>query len=593
MTVLDFIRKNSILVLIVIAGVALGLVMMDYSGKGSMFSGDFYIKVNGTNYSYQETEELGNGGKEFLSSLISSTHQRITKNFDANENEELDGDELQKANEWLEAHPEVQESLDLLNLAYSAWASPVTGDTDVNIAITRALLHEDAEQLGIQPSKEQVDAFIRSFPAFVKMDGSFDQALYQRLAGYYNGVANNHQERMFRSVVSDLIVWQSLRSLLTDGLSYNYRAQTALIDALCQQVSGRSAWLPASAAGEPAAPTEEELKAYWESHKENYKSEEKRVISVYTLSPAEGSTLDALMSSLDIVMQDLSQANGQGFDHMLEVAAENPELSPFTYLDAEGRSHVTLPACTLADLPDELKVTVDHNGEAISLGEAAFTVESAPSVAEYEKAAAAGKADQLVTIKQVRGFYPTRDDKAALVRVEAIERPVVLSFEEAREKALADLVRERKDNALAIKAQAVYEAMQEAIGGEGGVTAAFAKAEEMGAELSSFGPASLSLDSDLPEGVSVRELMRTPSGKLAPLAVQDSGARIYCVTERTVENNATARGQKDLIYERTNDMLGLYVFTDWHRDAITRYKVMLSEHVRTASQEAGSSQEAE
>ncbi len=583
MTALEFIRKNSILVLIVIAAVALGLVMMDYSGKGSMFSNDYYIQVNGTSYDYPETETLGGNGREYLSSLANSVHQRIQDNFDADGNEELDEAEQKKANAWVEANPQVEEVLALVRLAYQTWGRGVTQDDSVNFAISRALLHEQAKELGIQPDKTQVDAFIRSFPAFVKADGSFDQSLYQRLAGYRNGVANNNQERAFRSVIADLIIWQSLRGMLTEGLAYNRAAASAFIDMVNQKMLGKTAWLPLHAAGEPAEPTEEELKAWWETHKDNYTSEEKRIVSVYTLVPSEGSTLDALLSTADIIMQDLSQANGQGFDKMLETAVENPELSPFTYLTADGKSHITFPLSALSALPAELQTEVDHNGEMVTLGQAAFTVETAPAVQEYEAAVAAGTADRLVNIKHVRGFFPTKDGKLALVRVEAIESPVVLPFEEARERALADFRQERRDNALDLRAREIYAAMEAALGTEGGVTAAFDKAAEMGAEVSTFGPISLGIDTALPEGVDPSALVRTPSGKLAPLVVLPTGARISSVIDRSVEDSTEGRGLMELFYLRQmNEQLELYTFLDWHSDAIRRYNVVLSKHIKTA-----------
>ncbi len=583
MTALEFIRKNSILVLIVIAAVALGLVMMDYSGKGSMFSTDYYIQVNGTNYDYVETESLGANGKEYLSSLSSSVHQRIQSNFDADGNEELDAAEQKMADEWIEANPQIEEALSLINLAYQTWGRGVTEDDHANFAISRALLHAQAQELGLRPSKEQVDAFIRSFPAFVKADGSFDQPLYQRLAGYRDGLANNNQERAFRSVISDLIIWQSLRSMFTEGVSYNHKAASALIDMLSQKMTGKTAWLPVSSVADPAEPTEDELKAWWETHKDNYKSEEKRIISIYTLTPSEGSTLDALFSTSDIIMQDLSLANGQGFDSLLEKAAENPELSPFSYLTPEGKSHITLPLAALSDLPAELMVEVDHNGETVTLGQAAFTVEDAPSVKDYEAATAAGSADKLVNIKHVRGFFPTKDGKLALIRVEAVEAPVVLPFEEARERALADMRRERKFNALELRAKEIYAAMESCIGEEGGVTAAFKKAEDMGAVVSTFGPVGLGLDDGLPEGADPSILMRTPSGKLIPLVVMPHGARISCVIDRTVEDSPEMRGLRDLFYLRQmNSQLELYTFLDWHSNAIGRYNVLLSKHVKTA-----------
>ncbi len=583
MTALEFIRKNSILVLIVIAAVALGLVMMDYSGKGSMFSNDYYIQVNGTNYNYPETETLGGNGKEYLSSLVSSVHQRIQENFDEDGNEELDENEEQKANEWVEANPHVQEAIDLIRLAYQSWGRGVTEHDSVNFAITRALIHEQARELGIKPDKQQVDSFIRSFPAFVKADGSFDQALYQRLAGYRDGVANNNQERAFRSVIEDLITWQSLRSLLTEGVAFNRAGAAAIIDTMNQKMMAKTAWLPLSAAGEPAEPTDEELKAWWEQHKDNYKSEEKRVISVYMLTPAEGTTLDALLSTADFIMQDLSLANGQGFDKLLEAASENPEYAPFTYLTPEGKSHITLPLTALSSLPAELQAEVDHNGETVTLGQAAFSVESAPTIEAYDSATKAGNADSLVNIKHVRGFFPTKDGKLALVRVEGVEAPVVLPFDEARERALADFRKERRDNALELRAKEIYAAMEAALGAEGGVTAAFDKAAEMGAEVSTFGPVGLGLDAELPEGVDPGALIRTRSGKLAPLVVLPTGARICCVIDRSVEDSPEARGLRDLFYIRQmNNQLELYTFVDWHSDAIRRYNVVLSKHIQTS-----------
>ena len=85
MTILEFIRKNSLMVLIVIVAVGAGLVMMDYSGKGSAFSRDFYIRVDDVGYSYPEAAALGENGKQYLSSLISATGE-LTEHLDTDGN---------------------------------------------------------------------------------------------------------------------------------------------------------------------------------------------------------------------------------------------------------------------------------------------------------------------------------------------------------------------------------------------------------------------------------------------------------------------------------------------------------------------------
>ena len=585
MTFLEFIRKNSLLVLIVIFGVGVGLLMMDYGDKGSAFSRDSYIQVDGVNYSYPEAAMLGENGREYIQSLFSATTTKLRVRFDSNEDDMLQDDEKAALDAWLSQNPQFNTAYSLLESVYNSWSyGPAREEAD-NIAINRAILKAEADALGIRPSREQVDAYIQAMPAFRNADGSFDQALYHRMTGFRNGIANNPQEQAFRSVVSDVMIWECLYGLLTDGIRYDREAQAALVDAIYQTTSGKTAWLRAEDVPTPAEPTEEEVKAYWETHKEQYKSDERRIISVYTLTPSGETTLDALMSTADILMQDLSQANGQGFDQMLETAAENPENAPFTFRDEKGATHRTSPLCSLASLPEELKLEVDHNGETLSLGKVAFTeVETAPTVAEYEAAAREGRQEKLSTIRQIRGFFPTRDGRLALIRVEAIEAPSVLPYEEAREKALADLRQEKADNALADAARKLYDDMNAALS-SGGMNAAFDKAKEAGATVETFGPVALgSLSAPLPTGLTPQALMSTASGKLAPLAIQPEGARISAVVERTVEDSPQYTYAKYGVHLPTfNQQLGKAVMTDWQNTAYTRYNVLLSEKVKTSA----------
>lgn len=584
MTFLEFIRKNSLLVLIVIVGVGFGLLMMDYSDKGSAFTRNSYIQVNGVNYNDQDATVLGENGKEYLQSLFSATSSKLRARFDSNENDRLEDDEQAALNAWLSQNPEVNVAYSTLESIYNSWVYGPAKEDSVNVAINRASLKAEAEELGIRPSKDQVDAYIQAMPAFRNADGSFDQALYHRMTGFRNGVANNPQEQAFRDVVSDVMIWECLYGLLTDGIHYNSKAQSALVDAIYQTVSGKTAWLKAEDVPTPAEPTEEELKAYWETHQARYKSEERRIISVYTLTPTEDATLDALMSTADILMQDLSQANGQGFDHMLETAAENPENVPFTYKNEDGSTHVTFPLCGLSSLPEGLQQEVDHNGEAVQLGKVAFSeVQTAPSVAEYEAAVRDGREERLSSIKQVRGFFPTRDGRLALLRVEAIETPTVLPYEEARERALADLRQEKADTALADAARKLYDDVNTALTEGGDINAAFDKAAAAGATVETFGPVALgSLNAPLPSGLTPQALMSTPSGKLTPLAVMPEGARISAVVSRTVEDSPEYTYAKFGVHLPTfNQQLGKALMTDWQNTAYTRYNVLLSDRVKT------------
>lgn len=582
MTILEFIRKNSLLVLIVIVGVGVGLVMMDYGGKGSAFSREFYIQVNGKSYDYAEVENLGGNGQYYIQGLASAARSKLRERFDANGDENMDEAEEAAMNAWLQENPDYASFINNVQQVASFWSYGVSNRPEDNVAINRAVMHEEAAALGLKPSKEQVDAYIQSLPVFRNADGSFDQALYQRMAGYRNGVSNNPAEQAFRSVVEDIMVWEALESMITAQVFYNTQAASRLIDSLCQEVSGRTAWLPAAAAGKPAAPTEEEIKAFWEKNKDNYKTEERRIVSIYTLAPGEGSNLDALMSTTDIIMQDLSRANGQGLEHMLETAAEDPENAPFAYKTAEGATHVTTALCTEAGAAPELQVMVDHNGASVPLSAIAFDeVQSAPTPAEYEEAQKAGTAEKLSSIKQVRGFFPTKDGKLVLMRVEAIEFPSVLPYEEARESALADLNKEREAHALQLAAGKMAEEMTAALADS--ADAAFEKAKAAGAEVTPFGPVGVGLAAELPQGMSAQDLMSTAKGKLTPLVVETDGARISMVETRTVEDS------QDYNFIKLGRQLPMMdaqlrgnVLLDWLTTAYTRFNVQLSKHVETS-----------
>ena len=582
MTALEFIRKNSLLVLIVVLGVGLGLLMMDYGDRGNMFVKDYYIQVNGTGYTYPEAAALGENGQHYVQSLHSNTSAKLRNMFDKDENEELNETETAAMQAWVSQHPEYDRFVQFLSAMHQSWCYGFADDAAVNIAVNRAVIQEQARELGIAPSKEQIDTYLQAMPVFKKADGSFDQELYQRMTGFRNGAANHQQESAFRSVIADMMVWEAVGNLMTDGLQLQNQNNSQLVDVMHQQMRGKTAWLAKDRLPAPAAATEEELKAYWEQNKEKYLSDERRIVSVYTLTPGEGSGIDALMATADVIMQELSQANGKGFDQKLAAAAENPENEAFTYLNAEGKSHTTYELCSLAGAPEGLKARVEHNGNTVSLADIAFKeVEAAPTVAEFEAAKAAGTDDELATIRQVRGYFPTGDGKIAFLRVEAIETPSVLPFEQAREAAAADLQAERVANALTDASNKLYEEMTAACN-EDGIDAAFAKAAGHGAIVEDFGPVGLGFShKGLPMGLETQALISVPTGKLAPMVTLNGGSRISGVTGRTVETSAEYAAMKSFMHiPGLNARLRGDMLLDWLRDTYTRYNVRFSEHIK-------------
>ncbi len=583
MNILDFIRRNSLLVIIVIFVVGAGLVMMDYSGKASAFSRDFYIRVNDTSYDYAETATLGENGSHFLSSLYSAA-QEMGALADTNRDGIVSDEEASALLSWQREHPEVVAFLQRLNEVYSGWHFGPANDGTVNVAINRAVLHAEAEQLGIYPTERQIDDYLHSLPIFRNADGSFNAELYRRLCGYRRGNVNRAQEEMFRNVVADIMVWESLAELMGNGAAFDSPTLEKLIDAGNQTVSGRTAWLPASAVSAPPDPTEEQIRAFWEENKERYKSDERRIVSVYTLSPAPDSNMDNLSFTTDALMQELSQANGHGLDKLLEDATNNPEFDPFVYKQDDGATHRTYKLATQEELGKELTDTVKDGEGETPLAKLAFEETSgAPTPADYEAAEKSGSPEKHLTIRQIRGFYTTNDDKLKLLRIEAVEPPAILPYEQARDRAKADLYQQLKDKALAESARKLVDEMNAAIP-TGGLQAAFEKAHAAGATEEFFKDIALqSPDSSLPEGLTDTVLLSTPSGKLTEPAIMPDGARISVVTQRTVPDSPAITMQKRFdLMPKVNAQLRRELMREWQIAALSRFNVLLSHYVKTA-----------
>lgn len=576
---LDFIRRNSIIVVVAIVAVAAGLIISDYAGKGSSFSGDYNVQVNGKGYTIVDQDNIGRNAVSHLQELYRMTLEKYRAPFDLNGDGQLDEKEQQTFATVISGNPEAMGNLNYFDEILSAWSMGSSQEAELNILTTRMLIREEGEVYGIAPDKEQVDAFIRALPAFRKNDGGFDQEAYFRVCGYRKGQENREGERSFRNLISDLMIWQSLQALLTNDLAYYAPAEEALVDVEAQELLLKTAWLPRSRFAPSSEPSEEDLKAFWEQHRNDYKSDEKRIISLYTVkgAPKKDGTMpteEELTAATDNYTAMLSASNAKGMDGMLEPASKDEEFVSFTY------EKTTFGLAARNDLPAPLQAMVDTGREMTPLGDIAFEVAKAPTVEAYEKDKAAGMLDERVTLEQLRGFYPLQDGTQALVRVEAILAPEVLPYEEARAQALANLKEQMTDKALQEAADDLHARMTEAAAGEG-LAKAFQLAEAAGAEVAPYGPVQLGTQDTLPEGLNVGLLATVKTGAIAPLMPAANGVRIAAVESRSVVDSPQAAAFKSArILPARNAQLRRKMMIDWLEHAYRHYQVQFGPHVK-------------
>ncbi len=571
MNILEIIRKNSILVLIVIVGIGAGMLMMDYGNKG-IFSDDLAFEVDGTSYSYPDVGVLGNNAESYIANLSSATFTKLREKFDADADEKLSAQEEEQMKKWLADNPGVDQHLAMLQHLLDMWSYGFSERAEINIALNRALIAAEAEALGIYPSLEQIDAYIKALPAFRKADGSFDDELYRKLCGYHNGLENSAQEKIFRSFIADMIVWGALEGMMTSGMTVNSQVQTDLFNQHLQQMFGKTAVIEAAKLPAPAEPTEAELKAYWEKNKGKYLTEEERVVSIYTLTPAKDVSMDELGSLAEYLLTGITQG-GSNFDKMLADAAADPQNPAFTYLQADGKSYKTLPAFTQKNIPAELALKIGDK----TLGDEVFQVLEVRSMADYKKAIET-KSPLLTGIKQIRGFYPTNaQDKLILVRVDGVERPVELTFEAARSAARADLLAEREKTLLHDAGTKLLAEMQAELK-KNGLDAAFALATKQGASVSDFGPINLDLSNSTPEGLNPFALAKLPLGTLSALDESATQARISSVVERNYIDSPELNTYKSFVLlPQASQQLRNNIMFDWLHAAYGKFQVQLSE----------------
>ena len=153
MSVLELIRKNSIIVLVAVFGVGVGLIMMDYADKGSMIGGNSYVKVNGTGYSYQEIFNLGENGKEYIQQLVQASNGKLVDRFDADDNDSLSDDERAALQAYAQQHPEYDNFAAVAQDTLRMWCYGGSENAETNIAINRAVLqHEPPPRSRLMPT---------------------------------------------------------------------------------------------------------------------------------------------------------------------------------------------------------------------------------------------------------------------------------------------------------------------------------------------------------------------------------------------------------------------------------------------------------
>lgn len=147
--------------------------------------------------------------------------------------------------------------------------------------ILNAALDEEADSLGLLGSDEEVRIWVRQMEFFQDLTGKFSEVTYEQVLSSRGWAAKEFEDRVRVDIA---------RQQLVEGIT-----ETALVPAILQDTlysyrkesrKAEIATIPSSAITDIPEPTEEELLAFYEMSKTNYRSPEYRDISFLILTPA-------------------------------------------------------------------------------------------------------------------------------------------------------------------------------------------------------------------------------------------------------------------------------------------------------------------
>ncbi len=247
---IENIRKYKGLIILGFVVVAIALVVgLQSSSVSSSSGGRGILKIAGRTYDDREYHNLGSGAFELTSSLARAGDFGLYQ-F-------------------------------LMGLSSGATSQE---DAVEKFFIGRMIVRQAKREFGIHPGEEEISNYIRSLRAFADKDGNFDEANYRNFVE--KGIGRlGMTEGDLRDLAADVLASQKINAIVGAGLGVNRDvvAHTLALDN--QQIDGELASLSIDPFEAKIEPTDEEIKAYWETIQDAFTTEPLRKFTYIIATP--------------------------------------------------------------------------------------------------------------------------------------------------------------------------------------------------------------------------------------------------------------------------------------------------------------------
>ena len=417
---LDYLRKHTIVIMAAMALDFVGLMFIGGDVSGGSLTGMFqqtFVSVDGKSYGEKDYANMGETGLHVAYSFPSTFGPLLVDNFASDER--------------------LRELCHLLK----------TNNPNAAFLAYRGIIRREAARLGLTPSAEEIDKAICNIPEFMDDKGVFSPQKYDDFISMRGNMGKKLQEELLRGLMEDTISLNRIKEVLLGGITVNHHFTEAVAESQSQQITVNTAFLNKNTFRPKTDPGEEEIKNFWDKHKENYKNEEARFFTVYTFTPLgdnktpkTGDISDATMETMNLVENDiwepLNATNGRNMDQTIsEALSKTPNVCTM-----EKKSYT---AVTRKNAPKEINQAINQSasdGRNEALLDVIFSLTGATPLEvnadakDIEEARAKIKAEQISTMQVLE------NGKVILIRLEGVTPVKALPYEVARNNARADLL---------------------------------------------------------------------------------------------------------------------------------------------------------
>ncbi len=445
--------------------VFVGLMFIGGDVSGGSLTGMFkqtFVSVDGKSYGEKDYNNMGRTGLSMAFSFPSTFGPLLQDNFSSEES--------------------LRELCHLLK----------TNNPNAAFLAYRGIIRREAGRLGLTPSTTEIDDAIRNIPEFQNDKGVFDPQKYDNFISMRGNMGKKLQEELLRGLMEDALSLVRIKEVLTSGISVEPGFAEAVAESNSQQITVNTAFLEKSVFRPKTDPGEEEIKTFWDKHKENYKNEEARFFTVYTFTPVgdvhtskPSDISNATMETMNLVenniWEPLNATNGRNMNQTInEALAKTPDVCKL-----EQQSYT---AVTRGNAPQEINQPINQaasDGRNANLLDVVFSLTGAAALNADADAKAIEEARAKTRAEQISTMQVLENGKVVLIRLEGITPVKALPYETARNSARADLLESMTIESMNKAAAELNRELQKA---EKPVEQFNAIAGKAGARTAAYGP---------------------------------------------------------------------------------------------------------